>query len=87
VVFVWGLLWLSGKNSGEAARLWIPLLPLLMWVMANGLRGEATRGDIVEPSARSLRESGFIVALVIQMIVSGGTVLRVSGFHFSGITN
>ena len=28
VGLIWGLLWLTGKNSGEAARLWIPLMPL-----------------------------------------------------------
>jgi len=87
VVFVWSLLWLSGKNSGEAARLWIPLLPLLVWVMAIGLRGEATPGNTVDHPTRTLGKSGFVIALVIQMVVSGGTVLRVSGFHFSGITN
>ena len=67
--------------------MWIPLLPLLMWVTAIGLRGESTRSNIVDRPARSPGEFAFVVTLVIQMIVSSGTVLRVSGFHFSGITN
>jgi hypothetical protein len=29
-----GLLWLSGKNSGEVARLWIFLMPFLIWIAA-----------------------------------------------------
>ncbi|MEZ6064283.1 MAG: hypothetical protein R3B90_00925 [Planctomycetaceae bacterium] len=33
VAIVWGLLWLSGKNMGEAGRLWICLMP---WVVAAG---------------------------------------------------
>ena len=31
-----GLLWLSGKNSGEAARLWLFLIPWLIWLSADG---------------------------------------------------
>ena len=37
VVFVWGLLWLTGKNSGEAARLWILFLPWLIWIFSGSL--------------------------------------------------
>ena len=32
MLFVWGTLWLTGKNSGEAARLWIVFLPWLVWL-------------------------------------------------------
>ena len=32
IVFVWGALWLTGKNSGEAGRLWILFLPWLIWL-------------------------------------------------------
>jgi hypothetical protein len=34
---VWGCLWLSGKNSGEVARLWIVLTPWLCWLAAAGM--------------------------------------------------
>ncbi len=87
IVFVWGLLWLSGKNSGEAARLWIPLLPLLMWVTAIELRGESTGSDINDRPAPNSGESAFVIMLIIQIVVSSSTVLRVSGFHFSGMTS
>ena len=33
--FTWGLLWLTGKNRGEAARLWLFLVPLLCWITAH----------------------------------------------------
>ena len=35
VVLVWGALWLTGKNSSEAARLWIVFLPWLVWLAAD----------------------------------------------------
>lgn len=34
VGLVWGLLWISGKNMGEAARLWILLMPWIVWLAA-----------------------------------------------------
>ena len=33
----WAILWISGKNSGEAARLWIFLIPWGIWLGAVGL--------------------------------------------------
>ena len=32
---VWVLLWLSGKNMGEAARLWLILMPWAVWLSAG----------------------------------------------------
>ena len=68
VSLVWGLLWLSCKNSGEVARLWCPLLPLLIWLSASpGL---------------SNRHRQWLGLLVVQMVTCWLTVARVSGFHF-----
>ncbi|MFO1022713.1 MAG: hypothetical protein U0903_18755 [Planctomycetales bacterium] len=33
----WGILWLTGKNSGEAARLWIFLIPWGIWLAGESL--------------------------------------------------
>ena len=36
---VWVLLWLSGKNMGEAARLWLILMPWPVWLAAGYFAG------------------------------------------------
>jgi len=69
-VGVWGLLWLSGKNSGEAARLWVLFLPAAVWMAANGWQHAAV----------STRQRWLWLAL--QLAVSIATVHRVAGFHF-----
>lgn len=79
VMLVWGLLWISGRNSGEVARLWIPLLPLLLWAAAAGLR-------ISETDNEDRLKWPWVAVLIAQMLVCTATVMRVGGFHFSGIT-
>jgi len=76
VVSVWGLLWLSGKNSGEAARLWLPFYPLLLWISANGSRSDQTDES---PDRRE-----WLILLIIQAVVCLLTVTRIAGFHFPG---
>jgi len=79
---VWTLLWLSGKNSGEAARLWCPLLPILLAVAAGGLtaNNDAAIPDV--PDEDSDGELAWLVLLGCQATVCASTVIRVSGFHF-----
>ena len=80
------VLWLSGKNSGEAARLWIFLLPWLLWV--SGREPEIT-AKIVNGPGQTLPEytgtpaRGWLMLLVLQAIVCVATVSRVDGFHFT----
>ena len=69
-VSVWGLLWLSGKNGGEAARLWVLMMPAAVWIAAQGWQRAA-----VTPTQRW----GW---LAWQLAVSLATVHRVAGFHF-----
>jgi len=90
VVVVWGLLWLSGKNSGEAARLWIPLLPVLVWQLAVGFECSPTSTEreistSSEPaiSLRNPTDRNWLILLVLQMAVCSLTALRVTGFHFN----
>jgi hypothetical protein len=63
------LLWLSGKNSGETARLWLFLMPWLLWAAAPVWSGEAAR-------------SRWSAILLIQVAVGFATAVRVSGFGF-----
>lgn len=71
-VCIWMVLWLSGKNMGEAARLWVFLMPYAVWLAAVRLQQAS------ESSAR-LDWTPFFVA---QMIVCLGTVLSIDGFGF-----
>jgi methylthioxylose transferase len=74
----WLLLWLSGKNMGEAARLWLLFMPWPVWLAASYFAaGSQTVGD--EPP-RPWRAAALL--FVIQMVVAIGTVTRVTGFDF-----
>lgn len=81
VVVVWCLLWLSGKNMGEAARLWILLMPWIPLAIAEGF--SATTERSVE--AESGTQRGAAGLLVAQCLVAILTVLRIDGFHFSDL--
>jgi hypothetical protein len=84
---VWGLLWLSGKNMGEGARLWILLTP---WVVAAAARsldprpepaaGSGTGAPGVAPRASTRT---WLWMLALQSAAAALTVLRVDGFHFT----
>ena len=73
---VWGLLWLTGKNSGEAARLWLPFMPWLAILAGPAVR---SLGASLAAPQRIL-----FLGLVLQMLAQLLTVLRVGGFHFEG---
>ena len=76
IVLTVGLLWLSGRNSGEAARLWCFLTPWLLVFPAHLLLTEThSNGERRTPRLwHSL--------LFIQLVVCVLTVGRVSGFTF-----
>jgi len=87
-----GLLWLTGKNMSEAARLWIFLTPFLIWfagplfdpplVSSTATPGGA-RGD---PGATAgwnfLAGFNWIGALTIQFATTTAIVTRIVGFHY-----
>ena len=73
VLLVWGTLWLTGKNSSEAARLWIIFIPWLVWLAGLQL-GKLN----AESSPRWFNP--FAVILALQLIVGALTVARISGF-------
>jgi hypothetical protein len=73
---VWGCLWLSGKNSGEAARLWIVLMPWLIWLTGTGFAHPQ------EDSAQGSRGASAVwrVALALQLLLGIVLVFAVAGF-------
>jgi hypothetical protein len=82
---VWGLLWISGRNMGEAARLWLLLQPWVVVAAAGALcDGRSAAPDMVEPSAvrnRADERTVWIALLGLQAIASIATVTRVDGFQ------
>ena len=67
---VWGLLWLSGKNMGEAGRLWLFLMPWACWLAA--------------PALEKLRSRDWILLLALQGALAIAVIHRVSGFDLAG---
>ena len=83
VVGVWLLLVLSGKNMGEAARLWIFLLPLMLTVAAlawspTSLEKEKTEA---EPFPLSLWTSLFITQALLALV----TIATIDPFGFTAV--
>lgn len=74
-VVVWGILWLSGKNMGEAARLWCFLLA---W--PTFLAGMAFAATDAPDQDRARRD--WIWLLGTQMLACVVTVFVVTGFEF-----
>lgn len=72
-ILTWLLLWVSGKNMGEAARLWIFLMPLMSLTVAVWLGREQTQ---------RFSNRDILLVLSAQMLCCAVTVLRVSGFEF-----
>lgn len=74
VGLTWSILWLSGKNMGEAARLWLFLIPCEFWLAAPFLD---TLGDsqFDEPPRLS-----FWVLWTLQVLASLVLAARVTGF-------
>jgi hypothetical protein len=79
LVAVWGLLWLTGKNSGEAGRLWLLFLPWLIWLANIHLDTVWTEKSDFDAQQRDAK---FLLA--IQFAVCLLTVTRVNGFHVDG---
>ena len=81
-----GVLWLSGKNSGEVARLWIFLIPWLLWVAGQE---EEIAAKIVNGPGQTLPEytgtpaRGWMTLMILQAVVCVATVSSVDGFKWA----
>ena len=65
----WTLLWLSGKNMGEAARLWCFLTPWCAMIAAQAVDSDAINS-----------QKTWLALLIAQLTTATITVGRVSGF-------
>jgi hypothetical protein len=74
----WALLWLTGKNMGEAARLWLNFMPWAVWLTAAFFTPQSTADDGQGSSTNRFA----VLLFVFQMVVTIGTVTRVTGFDF-----
>jgi len=69
---IWGGIWLSGKNSGEAARLWLVFYPIAIMYAANYL-------ESLSASEQKFRRTATVL-VTSQLLVSSLTVISVTGF-------
>jgi hypothetical protein len=79
-VIVHGGLWLSGKNMGEAARLWLVFAPWPMLALAAPLSPR----DAASPRIDSTRIT-WLSLLVSQAVCCLLTVARIDGFQFADL--
>lgn len=89
IALTWAALWISGKNQGEAARLWCFLVPwfaLCAGGLLETLEHAAVRKRAFPESSVSSQPDLFrqttTVLLACQLAASLATVSRVSGFCF-----
>jgi len=77
-MLVLGLLWISGKNMGEAARLWIPFLPWM--ILAAGRSFRVSADDV---SANTSFNRRWLLIAGLQAVAAILTSTRIDGFGFS----
>jgi hypothetical protein len=76
-LLVLATLWLSGKNMGEAARLWIAFLPWLLLCMP------ALRGSDVKTDERAAPAWLWWTTAALQAIACIAAATQIDGFGFS----
>ena len=79
---VWSLLWVSGKNMGEAARLWLLLMPWLVLSAAPVIPRVGSSQDRADVNGRARMPAGWLAVAALQAVVCIATVTGVDGFHF-----
>lgn len=81
----WAALWLSGKNMGEAARLWCFLTPWFVMGAAMCLAADFSEKrneqNHLHRNPGSIYHSHWLILLIAQMIVCTVTVGGVSGYQ------
>ncbi|MES2792713.1 MAG: hypothetical protein V4719_24080 [Planctomycetota bacterium] len=79
-LLTWSLLWLTGKNMGEAARLWVFLMPWIIWSAGSGW--EVMIGTN-EPGFREARRR-WLFCWICQLLAALTIITRIAGFHNHG---
>ncbi len=86
---VWAILWFSGKNMGEAGRLWIFLAPWPVMTAALGLLPKRNIGGDSSSPAEFMEEldqsRAWRLFLILQLIACLWTTFAVDGFHFADL--
>ena len=87
---IWALLWISGKNMGEAARLWIFQIPLIIWFSGGcfeswNQRNNSVGNDRSQPASWQARNDVVIsrlwlACLIAQLVVGSLIVTHAAGF-------
>jgi hypothetical protein len=73
------VLWISGKNMGEAARLWIFLTPCVVWAIGPLFElADTSEGSNI---SMTLPTSTWVLVLVGQLVATALVVTQVVGFH------
>lgn len=96
VLITWALLWVSGKNMGEAARLWIFLFPLLMLASVSGLSSSQQHDQQIfaepdtipppmqgSPTALQAENIPWVFLGAAQAVVTAVTVATIDGFDYA----
>jgi len=88
MMLTWVLLWLSGKNMGEAARLWCFLTPWFVMTTACGwpLNGQPSWRGSPPSELRSQHSTGWLLLLIAQLVAGMITVGIVSGYAILDVT-
>ncbi len=76
-LFIWIVLWLSGKNMGEAARLWLFLMPYAVLAATPFFARLNTSESWI------LRRFLPMTLLILQTIVCIATAIQIDGFGFT----
>lgn len=85
-IAVWGILWLSGKNRGEAARLWLVLEIWGVWLLCYSPLLQSRKLKPEEISSMPVTIAAnipWVLLLGCQLIACLMTVMFVTGFDFS----
>jgi hypothetical protein len=81
----WAALWLSGKNMGEAARLWCFLTPWFVMgaatCLASDFSAKRNEQSHLHRNPGSIYHSFWLMLLIAQMVVCTVTVGGVSGYQ------
>jgi len=91
MAFTWAVLWLSGKNMGEAARLWCFLFPWFVIVAAftfpvNCHDDGNSKQSLQRTTRHSYHSAEWLWLLIAQLVVCGFTVGAVSGYSILNVT-
>ncbi len=75
-LLTWSLLWLTGKNMGEAARLWIFLIPWIIWSAGSAWQASIVPGN---EGSRDVRRR-WLLCWACQFLAALIIITRVAGF-------